>query len=438
MDTKEKELITALEFEFSKKRNNSKKLYEEACKYLPGGDTRTNTYFTPFPHYIERGEGAYIYDVDGNKLLDMQNNFTSLIHGHSHGPTVKAICEQASAGIAYSSPLEKQMELAKILTKRFPGIDLVRFTNSGTEAIINAMKIARAFTRRQKVIIAEGAYHGTSEIFETGKGASLNAAKDLLKVQFNDIDDTIKVIEENKQDIACVIIEPVLASAGQIVADKNYLKAVRDITNKYSILLIFFFFLTGRLSYGWAQELYGIIPDLTALGKIIGGGIPIGAFGGREDIMNMYIPKDNIMIHSGTFNGNAISMAAGVAAMTDYDHNKVNYINDLGEKFKKDIEKLSNNLGIKIQINGLGSVYSILFSEAPIKKYKDLKNNKENMNKLLFKELINKGVYLSSKGMLSISTAMNESDISYAISKIEDSLIEMLPIIKDVSPELIE
>lgn len=437
MDNNENELIVLLESEFSKNRKKSRELYEEACKYLPGGDTRTNTYFAPYPHFIDHGEGAYIYDVDGNKLLDMQNNFTSLIHGHKHGPTVKAITEQAALGSAFSSPLEKQIKLAKILTERFPSIDLIRFTNSGTEANINAMRIARAFTGRQKVVKAAGAYHGTSDIFETGRGASHNASKDLLIVPFNNIEGTRKVIEENKHDIACFLLEPVMASAGQIVADEDYLKAVRDLTSQYDILLIFDEIVTGRLSYGGAQELFGITPDLTTLGKIIGGGMPIGAFGGRADIMDMYIPKNKVMIHSGTFNGNAVSMAAGAAAMTDYDDNKVDYINKLGDKFKAGFLDLLRKNGLKIQINGIGSLYSILFCVHPINRYEDLSGIHENLNEIFFRELMNRGVYISPKGMLSISTSMSEDDIDFAVSKMDESLNEMLPVIKEVSPDLI-
>ncbi len=433
----ENQLIHSLELEYSKKRSKSEKKYEEACKYLPGGDTRTNTYFSPFPHFIERGEGAYIYDADGNKLLDMQNNFTSLIHGHSHRPTVKAICEQATLGSAFSAPIEKQIELAKILTERFPCIDLVRFANSGTEANINALRVARAFTGKQKVVKAEGAYHGTSDIFEVGKGASLNAVKDLLTVQFNDIDNSVKVIEENNQDIACVIIEPVMASAGQIVANKKYLEAIREITKKYKILLIFDEIVTSRLSYGGAQEIYGVEPDITTLGKIIGGGIPIGAFGGRADIMDMYIPKNNKMIHSGTFNGNAISMAAGVATMADYGHDKVDYINKLGDKFKDDFLNLTERLGLKLQLNGIGSLYSIIFSGGPSNSNQSFTKLNGILNMIFFKELINRGVYISPKGMLSISTAMDLSDINFALSNMEETLIERLPVIKDISPELL-
>lgn len=437
MGTKENELVVSLESEFRKNRNKSSELYKEACKYLPGGDTRTNTYFAPYPHFIDRGEGAYIYDVDGNKLLDMQNNFTSLIHGHKHEPTVKAITEQAALGSAFSSPLEKQIKLAKILTERFPSIDLIRFTNSGTEANINAMRIARAFTGKQKVVKAAGAYHGTSDIFETGRGASHNASKDLLIVPFNNIEATKKVIEENKQVIACFLLEPVMSSAGQIVVDYDYLKAVRDLTRQYDILLIFDEIVTGRLSYGGAQELFGITPDLTTLGKIIGGGLPIGAFGGRADIMDMYIPKNKVMIHSGTFNGNAVSMAAGAATMMDYNRSKIDHINKLGERFKSGFLDVLRKNRLKIQINGIGSLFSILFCVHPINRYEDLSGVHENLNELFFRELINRGVYISPKGMLSISTSMNEEDIDYAVCEMDESFKEMHSVIKEVSPDLI-
>ncbi|MHC1722287.1 MAG: aspartate aminotransferase family protein [Aminipila sp.] len=443
---------------YKESRKKSLKLHTDACRYMPGGDTRTVTFFEPFPHYIVKGDGAYIFDVDGNKLIDFQNNYTSLIHGHNHKPTVEALQDQAALGTAYTAPFEKQTKLAEILTSRVPSLDLIRFTNSGTEANMHVLRIARAYTQKSKIIKTEGGYHGTTDVFEASvdpnikkagtlsnikvipesRGVSKNALKDVLVVPFNDIENTKNIIEKHHRDVACLIIEPIMGSAGQIVPSKEYLEFLREITHQYGILLVFDEVVTFRLAIGGAQEKYGIIPDLTSLGKIIGGGTPIGAFGGREEIMKMYDPREKKMYHSGTFNGNALGMAAGIATMTAYDQAMVNKVNYLGTKFKTDLENVLIKLGLNIQISGTGSLYNIIFSNKPIRNYRDVAASYEKLNSLLFMVLLTKGIFNAPRGMFCMSTAMSEEDINFAIKKLEESLLEMKPVIKEVAPELVK
>lgn len=446
-----------IEDQYSELRRKSLALHSEACNYMPGGDTRTATYFDPFPHYIEMGEGAYIYDVDGNKLLDFQNNYTSLIHGHAHKPTVDAVSAQIALGSAYTAPFELQTTLAKLLVERFPGIELIRFTNSGTEANMHALRIARAYTGKAKIIKTEGGYHGTTDVFEASvdpnlkkagsldnikvipesRGVSENALKDVIVTPFNDVERTKKIIEANYKDVACFIIEPVMGSAGQITPLPEYLKAVRELTERYGILLIFDEVVTGRLSYGGAQELYGITPDITSLGKIIGGGTPVGAFGGRRDIMELYDPRKKKMYHSGTFNGNAVTMAAGVAAMTAYDRNAVAYVNELGELFRSGMCALVEKLGLRIQINGTGSLYNTVFTDKPVISYRDMATSYEGLNQLLYMVLLTKGVFIAPRGMFCMSTAMKAEDIDFGLKMTEEALEEMKPVIRESAPELL-
>jgi glutamate-1-semialdehyde 2,1-aminomutase len=457
MGSQEMKYKAFIEELYQSKRKKSKALYEDACRYLPGGDTRTATYFKPFPHYISRGEGAYLYDVDDNKLLDFQNNYTSLIHGHAHQPTVEAVQEQIKHGSAYTAPIALQTQMAKILCERFPSIDLIRFTNSGTEANMHALRIARAFTGKAKLVKIEGGYHGTTDVFEASvdpnikkagtldqikaipesKGVSQNALKDVLVTPFNDIERTKKVIEKSYKEIACLIIEPVMGSAGQILPTMEYLQAIRELTSHYGILLVFDEVVTGRLALGGAQEVFGVIPDLTALGKIIGGGLPIGAFGGREDIMRLYDPREKKMYHSGTFNGNAISLAAGVATILAYDQTQVNYVNELGTMFKQKLKHVTKKIGVHVEINGIGSLYNTVFTNKAVVNYRDMAQSHEGLNQLLFMTLLTKGVFIATRGMFCMSTAMKESDIDYAIAKIEESLKEMMPVIGETAPELI-
>lgn len=438
-------------------RPNSRRLHTEACKYMPGGDTRTATFFLPFPNFIKYGDGAYMYDEDGFKLLDFQNNYTSLIHGHAHPETVEAVREQIAKGSAYTAPFEKQIELSAILTQRFPSVDMIRYTNSGTEANMHALRIARAYTGKAKIIKTEGGYHGTTDVFEASvdpnikkagtldqikvipesRGVSENALKDVLVVPFNDIERTRKMIEEHHRETACIIIEPIMGSAGQITPDLEYLKFLREITEQYHIVLIFDEVVTGRLSLGGAQKFYGVTPDLTTMGKIIGGGTPVGAFGGKQEIMQMYDPREKKMYHSGTFNGNAVTMAAGLATMKAYNQEAVDYVNGLGTLFKEGVLKIYDKLGLNMKISGAGSIYNILFTDKEVKNYRDVASAHEELNKVLYMSLLTKGVFDAERGMFCMSTAMTKEDIRFGLDTLETSLREMLPAIAEEAQELI-
>ena len=438
-------------------RPKSHALHLEACKYLPGGDTRTATFFLPFPNFIERGEGAYMYDVDGHKLLDFQNNYTSLIHGHGHQPTVEAVQKQIALGSAYTAPFEKQIQLANLLVDRYPSIDLIRFCNSGTEANMHALRIARAYTGKAKLVKTEGGYHGTTDVFEASvdpnikkagtldqikvipesRGVSANALKDVLVVPFNDIERTRKMIEEHHEEIACVIIEPIMGSAGQITPEIEYLQFLRKITEEYNIVLIFDEVVTGRLSTGGAQKYYGVTPDLTTLGKIIGGGVPVGAFGGKREIMEMYDPREKKMYHSGTFNGNAVTMAAGLATMTAFDEAAVAHIETLGDTFKTGVEDIYKRLGLGMQILGAGSLYNLLFTNKEVKNYRDVASAHEELNKVLYLDLLTRGVFNAERGMFCMSTPMTMDDIGFALETLEAAMKDLLPAIQAEAPELI-
>lgn len=398
-----------------------------------------------------------MYDADGNKLLDFQNNYTSLIHGHGHKPTVDAVQRQIALGSAYTAPFETQIELSRLLSERFPSIDLIRYTNSGTEANMHALRIARAYTGKAKIIKTEGGYHGTTDVFEASvdpnikkagtldqikvipesRGVSANALKDVLVVPFNDIERTKKVIEENHEEVACIIIEPIMGSAGQITPDIEYLKFLRQITAEYNIVLIFDEVVTGRLSLGGAQKYYGVTPDITSLGKIIGGGTPVGAFGGKREIMEMYNPRQKKMYHSGTFNGNAVTMEAGLATMSAYDQQAVDYVNGLGNRFKEGVIKIYGRLGLNMQISGEGSIYNILFTDKKVKNYRDVATAHEELNKVLYLDLLTRGVFDAERGMFCMSTAMTEADIDFGLETLEAALKNMLPAVAAEAPELL-
>ena len=435
----------------------SARLHQDALRVLPGGDTRNVTFFRPYPSYMESGLGYTLTDADGNELLDFQNNYTSLIHGHAHPPTVAAVQEQIARGSAYSAPMRQQIQLAEIICSRVDSVDLVRFTNSGTEATMHAVRGARAYTGRTRIVKIEGGYHGSSDTFEASvepdmsqvgslenpnavadsKGVPQSVIDQVIIVPFNNIPVTRRLIEANHRDIAAFIIEPVLGSAGQLEVSREYLEFIRDITRTYGIVLIFDEIVTFRLSTGGAQARYGIQPDMTTFGKIIGGGIPVGAFGGKAEIMGMYDPAAGLLHHSGTFNGNAVTMAAGIATLSHYGPAEADHVNRLGDRFRTGCAAACRALDLRIRINGVGSLSNLIFSNDDITEYRGIANSFEEYNVLLGLALVNRGVFMAPRGMFCTSTPMGDAQVDAAVAAVRDSLQEILPAIREGAPGLL-
>jgi glutamate-1-semialdehyde 2,1-aminomutase len=443
--------------EYRSRTKMSYRLHQEAKEVFPGGDTRNVTFFKPHPSFMELGKGCRLWDVDGNEIIDFQNNYTSLIHGHAHPDVVEAVQEQIARGSVYSAPFAKQTELAGIICSRVPSVDKIRFTNSGTEATMHAVRGARAYTGRTKIVKIEGGYHGSSDTFEASvepdmskvgdinnpiavadsKGVPKETVEQAIIVPFNNIEVTKRLIEENHDDIAAFIIEPIMGSAGMLEPSREYLAFIREITQTYGIVLIFDEVVTFRLTTGGAQLYNGISPDMTAFGKIIGGGIPIGAFGGKEDIMRMYDPTAKMMYHSGTFNGNAISMAAGIAALNAYGEREVDHVNRLGGLFRRECNRVFQEVGIDIWVNGVGSLSNIIFSNSLITEYRGIAKSHEALNVLMGLALINRGIFMAPRGMFCTSTPMSDTEIYLAAEAIKESLLQIMPAIRETAPELI-
>jgi glutamate-1-semialdehyde 2,1-aminomutase len=305
--------ISVAEEEYKKRTVESKRLNETAALYLPGGDTRQACYFKPYPIFMVSGEGCMLYDADGNQYVDVLNNYTQQIHGHRHKETHDAVCKQLESGTIFGAPHESQYRLGELLCKRIPSVEKVRFCNSGTEATMIAIKGARAYTKKNKIIKIEGMYHGTHDLAEISvfpplsavgdadmpnavlgnAGIPENLLKNIVVVPFNNISAFEMAVNKHKDDVAAVIMEPVMTSSGVIAANPEYLQFVRDLTAKLGIVLIFDEVVTLRLGPGGGQEWYGITPDMTAVGKFIGGGFPIGAFGGKEEFMSVFAPSSS-------------------------------------------------------------------------------------------------------------------------------------------------
>ena len=388
---------------------------------LPGGNTRTASFYSPFPLGLDRGLGCVVWDVDGNEYLDFLNNYTALVHGHAHPVITDAICRTSARGTVMAAPIRLHAELADRIKARFPSIELLRYTNSGTEAVMMAVRAARAFTGRETIVKAMGSFHGSWDqmsmaAHEVARPQSQEANRWtgiphaieqlVLDVQFNDVPSLEAALAAKGHEVAAIILEPVL---GQVIepATPEYIAAARRLADKYGALLILDEVITARLDWGGSQGKLGIQPDLTTLGKIIGGGLPVGAFGGREDVMSVFDPRrlDSIG-HPGTFNGNTLAMAAGCASLDLLPQSEIDRINELGERLAIRLQSIfeANDLGLR-----LSSVGSLLHVHcACIHEF--------------HAACLREGLYIAPRGQLSISTPMDEDVVERAALAVERAL----------------
>ncbi len=430
-------LLAEAENAYRRMTPKSAELAEKAQAALPGGDTRNSVYFRPYPLFVDGGQGAHLEDVDGNRYLDCSNNWTSLIHGHAHPVVVEAVSRQVARGTAWAAANRFAPELAELIKERVPSIDKVRFTNSGTEGTMLAVRAARAFTGRPLIVKMAGAYHGSHDDFEvsggqTPPGILPTAADHVLEVTFNDKDDVSRLMAERGDEVAAVIVEGIMGSAGMLPPEDGYLRHLREETAKNGALLIVDEVITLRLALGGAQDLYGVRPDLTALGKIIGGGFPVGAFGGREEIMNRYSPLEpGFLRHSGTFNANPISMAAGIATLRELDNDTIGYINRLGERFAASVARTAQKLSIPLQVTGAGSLRNLHFAATPPRTAAEAAATDHDLLRLLHLKLLTAGVFMAARGMFAFSTVTTEREVDDIVAKLDGALRWLQPAIEE-------
>jgi glutamate-1-semialdehyde 2,1-aminomutase len=419
--------------DYKAKTSRSRQMYEEALRVMPGGNSRTTTFFDPYPFYITRGHGARIWDADGAERLDFNGNYTSLILGHAHASVVEAITEQATRGMSFPGPSEHEIKLAGLLTERMPSMEVVRFTNSGTEATMNAVRAARAFTGRSKIAKFEGAYHGTHDwvlvsvspdpakagprkrpkAVAYSSGVPDTVLKHTVVLPWNDAEACVKLLEKHGRDIAGLIVDPLLANAGMLVPQLGFLERLREVTERLGILLIFDEVISFRVSAGGAQERFGIRPDLTTLGKIIGGGLAVGAFGGRAEVMNYYDPRGGKgrISHGGTFNANAVTMAGGLATMKELTPEAYGKLEGLGDRLRDGVKRLLAKSKQPAQVTGLGSLFWIHWTKKRLSDYRSSRPVDPERPLRTFMGLVNEGVILSQRGLGCCSLAMTEADV---------------------------
>ena len=387
----------------------SRRYFLEARKYLPGGDSRSTLFYRPYPAVMARGEGCVLYDLDDNRLLDFTGNHSSLPHGYGHPAIISAVEEQLRKGTAFPGASDPQLHFARLLCRRIPSIQQVRFTNSGTEATLNAVRAARAFTGRARIAKIEGGYHGTAD--DILSGAQRESAAIL---PFNDIEPARETLEALGPDIAAVLVEPVLGSAGMIPADPRYLEMLRDVTRRHGMVLVFDEVVSLRVAPGGAQEYFGVTPDLTCLGKLIGGGFPLGAFGGRSDIMALFDPSTGkpAVPHPGSHNANPIGMVAGATTLELLTPAVIDQLNRRAEELRQDIEDAFAQVGIPVQITGLGSLFAMHLTRNPVRSYRDTLSGDEELRHRLFLGLFNEGILIDPRGVGTLSTALGDPELA--------------------------
>ncbi|RUM58590.1 MAG: glutamate-1-semialdehyde-2,1-aminomutase [Persephonella sp.] len=417
----------------------SRELFKEAEKYLVGGVNSPVRAFKSVeaePLFISKGKGSRIWDIDGNSYIDYVLSWGPLILGHSNDKIINAIKEISNYGTSFGAPTEIEVKMAKAVIEAVPSIEMVRFVNSGTEATMSAIRLARGYTGRKKIVKFEGCYHGhvDSLLVSAGSGVATfgipgtpgipeELANLTIVLPYNDIEKVEEVFKKYGDEIACVIIEPVAGNMGVIAPSKEFHQRLREITREYGALLIWDEVMTGfRLAYGGAQELYGIEPDLTTLGKVIGGGLPVGAYGGKREIMENIAPVGQVY-QAGTLSGNPLAMMAGLKQLEILkETNPYSELDEKGKFLEDGINFLIDKYGIKGRVNRVGSMITLFFTDKEVKNFSDAKSSDLKMFAKFFRELLNRGIYLPASQFEAwfLSTAHSKSDLEETLNKIED------------------
>jgi glutamate-1-semialdehyde 2,1-aminomutase len=416
-------------------------LYEQAIKILPGGVNSPVRAFKSVggtPIFIAKGNGSKIYDVDGNEYIDYIGSWGPHLFGHNPQFIKKALLDAIENGVSFGTPTELEIKIAELVKELVPSIEMIRFVNSGTEATMSAVRVARGYTKRNKVIKFEGCYHGHADFFlikagsgaltfgvPTSPGVTEGNAKDTLVAKYNDINSVKELVKQNKNEIAAIIIEPIAGNMGVVPADKKFLEELRQICSEENIVLIFDEVMTGfRVAKGGAQELYGIQPDLTTFGKIIGGGLPVGAYGGKKEIMSLVAPSGPVY-QAGTLSGNPLAMSAGYAALSFIKDNPQIYdeLESKSSQLENGIKLILNEFGRNYAVNRVGSMMTLFFTENEVKTYENAISSDTKLFAQFFQEMLKRGIYLPPAQFEAffISTAHSDEDIQKTLDAMKES-----------------
>ena len=427
--------------------SRSAELHQRGLSVIPDGLSRSTVIIRPHPIYVDHGKGAWLTDVDGNRYLDCNNNFTSIILGHADPVIESAVRTQLASGTAFSMATEAEIELAEILCGRISSCEQIRFCNSGTEAVMGAIKAARAFTRRPAIIKVEGSYHGTYDHAEVSlgsdpsnwgvaaapstipyaQGAPESLAEEVVVVQFNDEQGAVEAIRRVGPRLAAVLLDPMPSRVGMPALDPAFSEALRQTTREVEALLILDEVISFRLAQGGAQAVHGIDPDMTVLAKIIGGGFPVGAIGGRSDVMEVFsaVEGDRAAVPSGgTYTANPVTMTAGIACMRQLSESSFDRLDDLGNQIRGVLEHLFEQRSAQWQVTGDGSLFRIHPHQRRIRSYRDahLDSDEATVMTSLQHRLLEREVYLSGYGMGCVNLATSDADVHHLLGAMDEAL----------------
>jgi glutamate-1-semialdehyde 2,1-aminomutase len=395
--------------------------YEAACAAMPGGNTRHSIFAEPFPLTMVTGEGARLWDLDGHEYIDFLSEFTAGLYGHSHPAIRRAIDQALDGGWNLGAQGPAEARLAQAICDRFPSIDLVRFTNSGTEANLMAVSLARALTGSNKVLVFKGGYHGGVFYFR-GQGSRVNAPYDFLLADYNDIAGTRALAAPHRADLAAILVEPMLGGSGCIPATRDFLADLRALASETGAVLIFDEVMTSRLAPGGLQEVHGILPDLTTLGKYVGGGMSFGAFGGKAALMEWFDPrrKDGFQ-HAGTFNNNVLTMNAGYVGLTEvYTPERARTLNRFGNGLRERLNAIVRRRGLAMQFTGIGSMIGVHMTDRPVRNAADAAQGDAGLLDLFYFDLLGRGVWIAKRGMMALSIALDAADADKLAAAVEE------------------
>ena len=410
----------------------SKARYERALKSMPGANTRTVLHYDPFPVTVVKGEGAVVTDLDGHKYRDLLGEYTAGLYGHSQPAIIAALTEALQSGLVLGGPNEYEAKLAELMCARFPAVDLIRFCNSGTEANMMCVSLARAITGKRLVLGFHGGYHGGMLAFPGETTSPMNASEEVILTNYNDPEAARTAMRDNAANLAAVILEPMMGGGGCIPAQADFLQVLREESEKHGAFLIYDEVMTSRLAPGGMQERTGVTPDLAAFGKYLGGGVSFGAFGGRKDLMSRLDPRDpQALVHSGTFNNNVLTMAAGLAGLEKVLTPAATIaLNDAGDRLRGRMQSAADARDIPAQVMGMGSMICVHFQGEPIHRPADAEATRPGTRKLLQLEMNLKGFYMSRRGFMSLSLPLTEQDYDDFVATFEEFLDENVTVLR--------
>jgi len=418
-------MTSAVHAAYIERTRSSARNYARACDLMPGGTSRQAAFWSPYPLTIKRGKGAYFWDIDGHQYLDLINNYTAMVHGHAYPPIVEATRMQIGDGTGWAAANEAQSHLAALIVDRVQSIERVRFTNSGSEAGALAFTIARIITGRTKLLMARYGYHGSLLEFEIG---SFGREGPLTRLAtYNDLADFEAVLDEHGDDVAAVFLEPVLGSGGIIEGEAKFLHGVKAAAHKAGALFVLDEVLTLRFAVGGCQAGIELEPDLTMLGKIIGGGFPVGAVGGRADLMRIFDPGDMKVFHTGTFNANPVTMIAGEISLRELTKERIERMDKLRGLLQSGLAEVAQKHGLPLATNHYGSCLNLYFSES-VPESSIVRDDEDTMNKFHL-ACMNHGLFIAPRGMIALSTVIQEDHIAEAIERADAAL-------RDVAAEI--